>query len=78
VQGDEPKVVHGRHLLPSSVEVPLPCLLVKAQRVMEEAEAGIRREWEKLEAEHLQLSDWEHHLGNRIQVVTSCAAKERA
>jgi hypothetical protein len=41
------------------VEVPLPRLLVKAQRAMEEAEAGFRREWEKLEAERLRLSDWE-------------------
>jgi hypothetical protein len=39
------------------VEVPLPRLLVKAQRVMEEAEAGFRREWKKLEVEHLRLSD---------------------
>jgi hypothetical protein len=78
VQGDEPEVVHGRHLLPSPVEVPLPRLLVKAQRAMEEAEAGFRREWEKLEVEHLRLSNWEHQLGNRIQVVSSRAAEERA
>jgi hypothetical protein len=52
-----PEVVYGRHLLPSQVEVPLPRLLVKAQRAMEEAEAGFRREWEKLEAECLRLSD---------------------
>jgi hypothetical protein len=56
-QGDEPEVVHGRRLLPSPVEVPFPRLLVKAQRAMEEAEAGFRREWEKLEAERLRLSD---------------------
>jgi hypothetical protein len=31
--------------------------MVKAQRAMEEAEAGFRCEWEKLEAEHLRLSD---------------------
>jgi hypothetical protein len=56
-QEDMPEVVYGRHLLPSQVEVPLPRLLVKAQRAMEEAEAGFRREWEKLEAECLRLSD---------------------
>jgi hypothetical protein len=60
------------------VEVPLPHLLVKGQRVMEEAEAGFRREWEKLGVEHLRLSDWERHLGDRIQVVASCAAEEQA
>jgi hypothetical protein len=59
MQGDEPKVVHGRHLLSSPVEVPLPHLLVKAQRVMEEAEVGFWQEWENLEAEHLRLSKWE-------------------
>jgi hypothetical protein len=78
VQGDESEVVHGRHLLPSPVEVSLPRLLVKAQRAMEEAEAGFRREWEKLEAERLWLSNWKRQLGNRIQVVSSRTAEERA
>jgi hypothetical protein len=78
LQGDEPEVVHGRHLLLSPMEVPLPRLLVKAQRLMEEAEVGFRREWEKLEAERLRLSNWERQLGNRIQVVSSRAAEERA
>jgi hypothetical protein len=78
MQGDEPEVVHGRHLLLSLMEVPLPRLLVKAQRVMEEAEAGFRREWEKLVADHLRLSDWERQLGNRIQVVSFRAAEEQA
>jgi hypothetical protein len=78
VQGYEPEVVHGRHLLPSLVEVPLPRLLVKDQRVMEEAEAGFQREWEKLEVEHLRLSDWERQLGNCIQVVSSRTTEERA
>jgi hypothetical protein len=71
-------VVHGRHLLLSQVEVPLPRLLVKAKRVMEEAKAGFRREWEKLEVECLQLSDWEPQLGNRIQVVSSRATEKQA
>jgi hypothetical protein len=56
-QEDIPEVVYGRHLLPNPVEVPLPRLLIKAQRAMEEAEAGFRREWERLEAERLRLSD---------------------
>jgi hypothetical protein len=53
-QEDMPEVVHGRHLLPNPVKVPLPRLLVKAHRAMEEAEVGrvIDREiavarWEK-------------------------------
>jgi hypothetical protein len=46
-------VVYGRHLLPSPAEVPLPRLLAKGQQALEEMEAGIRREWEKLEAERL-------------------------
>jgi hypothetical protein len=71
-------VVHRRHILSSPVEVPLPRLLVKAQQAMEEPEAGFLREWEKLEAEHLRLSDWERQLVIRIQVVSSRAAEERA
>jgi hypothetical protein len=70
--------VYGRHLLPNPVKVPLPRLLVKAHRVMEEADAGFRQEWEELEAERHRLSDWERRLGDRIQVVASRAAEERA
>jgi hypothetical protein len=77
-QEDVPEVVYGRHLLPNLVKVPLPCLLVKAHRAMEEAEAGFRQEWEELEAERRRLSDWERRLGDRIQVVASHAAEERA
>jgi hypothetical protein len=39
-QEDMPEVVYRGHLLLNPVEVPLPRLLVKTQRVMEEAEAG--------------------------------------
>jgi hypothetical protein len=77
-RGDEPEVVHGRCLLLNPVEVPLCRLLVKAQRVMEEAEAGFWREWEKLEAERLRLSDLERRLWDRIQVVASRTTEERA
>jgi hypothetical protein len=42
-QEDVPEVVYGRHLLPNPVKVPLPRLLVKAHRAMEEAEAGFRQ-----------------------------------
>jgi hypothetical protein len=45
---------------------------------MEEAEASFRREWEKLEAERLQLFDWESRLGDCIQVVASRVAEEWA
>jgi hypothetical protein len=45
---------------------------------MEEVKVGLRREWERLEAKCLWLSDWERRLGDRIQVVASRAAKERA
>jgi hypothetical protein len=72
------EVVHGRPLLASPVEVPLPRLLVKVQRAMEEAESGFRCEWEKLEVERLRLSDWERGLGDLIQVVASRTAEERA
>jgi hypothetical protein len=55
-QEDEPEVVYGRRLLPKLVKVPFPRLMVKAQRVMEEMEAGHRQEWEELEVERLRLS----------------------
>jgi acylphosphatase len=45
---------------------------------MEEAEAGFQQEWEELEAERLRLSGWERRLGDRIQVVASCATGEQA
>jgi hypothetical protein len=77
-QEDMPEVVYGRHLLPSPVEIPLPRLLVKAQRALDEVESGFRREWEKLEVERLRLSDWERRLGDRMKTVSSCHAKERA
>jgi hypothetical protein len=54
---EEPEVVLGRRLLPSTAEIPLPRLLAKCQQAQEELEAGIRRQWEKLEAEHFRLSD---------------------
>jgi hypothetical protein len=63
-QEDTLEVVYGRCLLPKPV--------------MEEMEAGLRQEWEQLEAEHLQLADWEHRLGDRIQAVSSRNAEERA
>jgi hypothetical protein len=45
---------------------------------MEEMEAGLRQEWEELEAERHRLADWEHRLGERIEAVTSRNAEERA
>jgi hypothetical protein len=49
---EEPDVVLGRRLLPDTAEIPLPRLLAKCQQAQEELEAGICREWEKLDAEH--------------------------
>jgi hypothetical protein len=71
-------VVLGRRLLPSPAEVPLPRLFAKSQQVHEELEAGIRREWEKLLADCLRLSDWEHRLGDRIKTVSARYSRERA
>ncbi|XP_025825331.1 skin secretory protein xP2-like [Panicum hallii] len=75
---EEPEVVLGRPLLPSAAEIPLPRLLAKCQQAQEELEAGIRREWEKLDAEYFRLSDWERRLGDRIKSVTARHAEERA
>jgi hypothetical protein len=54
---EEPEVVLGRRLLPSTAEIPLPRLIAKCQQAQQELEAGMRREWEKLEAERHRLSD---------------------
>jgi hypothetical protein len=77
-QEEEPEVVYGRHLLPRPAKVPLPRLLAKSQQALEDLEAGIRQEWEELEAEHLRLSNWERHLGDRIKTVSSRYAGECA
>jgi hypothetical protein len=71
-------VVLGRRLLLSPAEVPLPRLFAKSQQAQEELEAGIRREWDRLEVERHQLSDWEDRLGDRIKSVTARYAGERA
>jgi hypothetical protein len=71
-------VVLGRPLLPSTTEIPLPRLLAKFQQAQEELEAGICREWEKLDAEHFWLSDWERRLGDRIKSASARHAEERA
>jgi hypothetical protein len=75
---EEPEVVLGRRLLPSPAKVPLPRLFAKSLQVHEELEAGIRREWERLEAERHRLLDWEQRLGDRIKSVTARYADERA
>jgi hypothetical protein len=54
---EETEVVQGRRLLPSTAEVPLPRLIAKCQQAQQELEAGMRREWEKLEAERQRLFD---------------------
>jgi hypothetical protein len=75
---EEPEVVLGRPLLPSAAEIPLPRLLAKCQQAQEELEAGIRREWEKLDAEYFRLSDWERRLGDHIKSATARHTEERA
>jgi chromosome segregation ATPase len=75
---EEPEVVLGRRLLPSTAEIPLPRLVAKYQQAQQELEAGMRREWEKLEAERHRLSDWEVRLGDRINTVSARYAEERA
>jgi hypothetical protein len=75
---EEPEVVLGRRLLPSTAEVPLPRLIVKCQQAQQELEAGMRREWEKLEAERQRLFDYEVRLGDRINTVSARYAGERA
>ncbi|XP_025815376.1 uncharacterized protein LOC112892417 [Panicum hallii] len=74
----DPEVVLGRRLLPSTSEIPLPRLIAKCHQAQKELEAGMRREWEKLEVERHRLSDWEVSLGDRINSVSARYAEERA
>jgi hypothetical protein len=75
---EETEVVLGRRLLPSMAEIPLPRLIAKCHQAQQELEAGMRREWEKLEAERHRLSDWEVRLGDRINFVSARYAEERS
>ncbi|XP_025820834.1 stress response protein nst1-like [Panicum hallii] len=75
---EETEVVVGRRLLPSTAEIPLPRLIAKCHQAQQELEAGMRREWEKLEAERHRLSDWEVRLGDHINSVSARYAEERA
>jgi hypothetical protein len=78
MEEEEPEVVLGRRLLPSTAEIPLPRLIPKCQQAQQELEAGMRREWEKLEAERHRLSNWEVRLGDRMNTVSARYARERA
>jgi hypothetical protein len=75
---EELEEVLGRCLLPSAAEIPLPRLIAKCQQALQELEAGMGREWEKLETERHQLSDWEVRLGDRINAVSARYTEERA
>jgi DNA repair exonuclease SbcCD ATPase subunit len=75
---EETEVVLGRRLLPSTAEIRLPRLIAKCHQAQQELEAGMRREWEKLEAERHRLSDWEVRLGDRINSVSTRYTEERA
>jgi hypothetical protein len=59
---EETEVIFGRQLRfgaePEAAPVPLPRVLSRAHRALQETEAAIRQEWEALEAEHQRLSDW--------------------
>ncbi|XP_025825181.1 uncharacterized protein LOC112900543 [Panicum hallii] len=65
-------------LAPEAAEVVSTATPPAQEEEPEELEAGIRREWEKLEAERLRLSDWENRLGDCIKSVTTRYADERA
>jgi hypothetical protein len=76
--GTEPEMVFGGRPLPCPTKVPLPRLIIRAQRATEELEEGFRREWEELEAERFRLADWEHRLRERVATSSSRHAEERA
>jgi len=78
---EELEVVSGRRLLqgpPEEDAVPLPRVLVRVRRTIEEAistaEAAFRREWTALESELQRLGDWHIRLEERTKAEASCAA----
>ena len=82
---EELEVVSGRRLLqgpPEEDAVPLPRVLVRVRRTIEEAtstaEAAFRREWAALESERQCLGDWHIRLEERTKAEASRAAAARS
>jgi hypothetical protein len=82
---EELEVVSGRGLLqgpPKEDVVPLPRVLVRVRRTIEEgtstAEAAFRREWAALESGRQHLDDRDIHLEERTKAEASCAATARS
>ena len=78
-------MVSGRRLLkgpPEEDAVPLPQVLVRVQRTIEEAtstaEAAFRREWAALESECQRLGDWHIRLEERTKAEASRATAARS
>ena len=67
---------------PEEDAVPLPRVLVRVRRTIEEAtstaEAVFRREWKALESERQRLSDWHIRLEERTKAEASRAAAARS
>ena len=63
---------------PEEDAVPLPRVLVRVRRTIEEAtstaEAAFRREWTALESERQRLGDWHIYLEERTKAEASHAA----
>ena len=82
---EELEVVSGRRLLqgpPEEDAVPLPRVLVRVRRTIEEAtstiEPAFRREWAALESERQRLGNWHICLEERTKAEASCAAAARS
>ena len=78
-------MVSGRQLLQGPTEedaVPLPRVLVRVRRTIEEAtstaEAAFRREWAALESERQRLGDWHICLEERTKAEASRATATRS
>ena len=67
---------------PEEAAVPLPRVLVRVRRKIEEAtstaEAAFRWEWAALESERQRLGDWHIRLDERTKVEASRAAAARS
>ena len=82
---EELEVVSSRRLLqgpPEEEAAPLPQVLVRVRRTIEEAtstaEAAFRREWAALESERQRLGDWHNRLEARTKTEASHATHARS
>jgi hypothetical protein len=79
---EETEVIFGRWLRsgaePEAAPIPLPRMLSRAHKALQETGAAFLREWEALKAEHQHLSDWRTQLEERTKATSHQFAFEQS